>query len=97
MAEFIEVRATIEGHEKAAALAHGILRAGLATSIDIDEVPHPSTAPDAAAWRLTLITTKAHAPALERHIRGAGADCPVVSRPVAPDLDGFPDWLMDQT
>ncbi|WP_327589432.1 hypothetical protein OHA25_22350 [Nonomuraea sp. NBC_00507] len=92
MAEFIEVRATIEGRTKAAVVAHGILRAGLATSIDIDEVPHPS----ANAWQLTLITTDQHAPTLEQHIRGSGENGPIVSRPVSHDLDGYPAWLTDQ-
>ncbi|MFG1706417.1 hypothetical protein ACFLIM_24785 [Nonomuraea sp. M3C6] len=90
MAQFIEVRTTIEGHEKAAELAHGILRAGLATSIDITEVPHPA---DETAWELTLITTERQAPTLERHIRETG--CPIVSRPVTHDIDNYPDWLTD--
>ncbi|WP_188191837.1 hypothetical protein [Nonomuraea sp. SYSU D8015] len=88
MAEFIEVRTTIEGHERAAALADGILRAGLATSIDIDEAP-----PGESTWRLTLITTRRHAPALEREIRVVGGHGPIVAHPVAHDVDGYPDWL----
>ncbi|MGI5287634.1 hypothetical protein ACQEVF_30445 [Nonomuraea polychroma] len=92
MAEFIEVRATIEGRENAVAVAHDLLRAGLATSIDIDVVPHPS----ASAWRLTLITTDQLAPALEQHIRGSGGSGSIVSRPVTRDVGSYPDWLTNQ-
>jgi hypothetical protein len=91
MAEFIEVRATIIGHGKAAALAHGILDAGLATSIDIGEVPCGES-----MWELTLITTEQRAPILEQHIRDAGETGPIVARPVTHDVDGYPDWLTDQ-
>ncbi|MEQ4717751.1 hypothetical protein [Nonomuraea sp. B19D2] len=91
MAEFIEVRATIEGHERAAALAHAILGAGLAASIDIAEVP--SARPGEITWELILITTDRQAATLERHIRETGEGCSVVSAPVTHELDGYPDWL----
>ncbi|MFI7706464.1 hypothetical protein [Nonomuraea sp. NPDC049480] len=94
MAEFIEVRTTIEGHEKAAALANGILRAGLATSIDIDIDAAPSG--EGGTWQLTLITTERQAPTLEQHIRDAGQDGPIVAQPVIHDIEGYPDWLTDQ-
>ncbi|WP_433433222.1 hypothetical protein [Nonomuraea sp. CA-141351] len=93
MAEFIEVRATIEGYKEAAALAHAILSAGLAVSIDIAEVP--SARPGEITWELTLITTDRHAATLERHIRETGEGCTVVSTPVTHDADGYPDWLTD--
>ncbi|TMR17070.1 hypothetical protein ETD86_23745 [Nonomuraea turkmeniaca] len=93
MARLIEVRATIAGRTKAAAIANGILRAGLATSIDIEQVPHPSI----SAWQLTLITTVQHAETLEQHIRGSGEVGPIVSRPVAHDVDDYPDWLTNQS
>ncbi|TDD24350.1 hypothetical protein [Nonomuraea diastatica] len=96
MAEFIEVRATIEGHERAAVLANDILRAGLATSIDIAETPRPASRHDAISWELTLITTAGQAPALERHIWATGLECAIVSRPIVTDLDGPPDWLNDE-
>ncbi|SEH02505.1 hypothetical protein SAMN05444920_12743 [Nonomuraea solani] len=92
MAEYIEVRTTIEGHVRAAELAHGILRAGLATSIDIAEVPHPH---DGATWELTLITTQPQVTTLERHIREGGANRPIISEPDAYDFDRHPDWLID--
>ncbi|MEV0387830.1 hypothetical protein [Nonomuraea sp. NPDC050643] len=95
MAEFIEVRTTIEGHERAAELAHGILRAGLATSIDIAEVPHPAIAGNGVAWQLTLITTPPKVGTLERHIREVGADAPITSEPIIHDVDSYPDWLAD--
>ncbi|TDC09946.1 hypothetical protein E1267_05820 [Nonomuraea longispora] len=93
MAEFIEVRATVEGHERAAVLANGIFRAGLATSIDIAETPHPTAHHDEIAWELTLITTASQAPALERHIRETGFDSPIMSRPLVTDPDNRPDWF----
>ncbi|MGP3935454.1 hypothetical protein [Nonomuraea sp. KM88] len=100
MAEFIEVRATIEGHERAAVLANGILRAGLATSIDIAETPRPTARHDEISWELTLITTAWQAPALERHIRETGLDSAIVSRPVVADpgshLDRHPDRQTDR-
>ncbi|MGA4991609.1 hypothetical protein ACWCOT_32860 [Nonomuraea bangladeshensis] len=91
MAAFIEVRTTVEGHEKAAVLAHEILGADLATSIDIDEVP--GSPAGTSAWRLTLITTDAHAPAMEALLRAAGHTGPVESRPVTYDVDSYPDWM----
>ncbi|TMR94821.1 hypothetical protein EJK15_31925 [Nonomuraea basaltis] len=91
MAEFIEVRTTIDGHEKAAALAHGLLRAGLATSIDIDEVPS-----DESTWQLTLITAERQAHTVEQRIRETGENGPIISRPVTHDIDCYPDWLTDQ-
>ncbi|MFB9628563.1 hypothetical protein [Nonomuraea helvata] len=91
MAEFIEVRATVEGYERAAALAHALLGAGLAASIDIAEVP--SARPGAITWELTLVTTDRQAATLEQHIRQTGECCSVVSAPVAHDVDGYPDWL----
>ncbi|MEV0996550.1 hypothetical protein [Nonomuraea sp. NPDC050202] len=93
MAEFVEIRMTIGSHERAAELAHGILLAGLATSIDIAEAPDPAAPRDEPAWQLTLITTDEQAPMLERHVRGAGADAPIDCRPVIHDFDGHPDWL----
>ncbi|TDD35187.1 hypothetical protein E1286_39935 [Nonomuraea terrae] len=78
MGEFTEVRTTIDGHERAAELAHAILTAGLATSIDIAEVPVPHRAEP--AWQLTLVTTARELPLLERHIKETGAD--LVSEPV---------------
>ncbi|MEV0232598.1 hypothetical protein [Nonomuraea sp. NPDC050786] len=93
MAEFIEVRATVEGHEQAAALAHAILGAGLAASIDIAEVP--STRPGEITWELTLVTTDRHAATLEQHLRQTGECCSIVSAPVIHDVDGYPDWLGD--
>ncbi|MCK2212500.1 hypothetical protein MF672_001600 [Actinomadura sp. ATCC 31491] len=92
MAEFIEVRTTVEGHEKAAALAHEILGAGLATSIDIDEV---SSSAGTARWQLTLITTGVQAPEMEELIRASGDAGPIDSRPVTHDIDSYPDWLPD--
>ncbi|MFG1700552.1 hypothetical protein [Nonomuraea sp. NPDC049309] len=92
MAEFVEVRTLIEGHEAAADLAHGILLSGLATSIDIAEVPHPSAA-GATAWQLTLVTTEQQVPALERHVRRTGGDRPIDRVPIAHHFDGYPDWL----
>lgn len=89
MTEFIEVRTTVEGDERAAALAHGILGAGLATSIDIAEAP--SERPGEIAWELTLVTTDQHAATIERRLRQAGAG--VVTAPVAHDADAYPDWL----
>ncbi|MEW1839669.1 hypothetical protein AB0392_17130 [Nonomuraea angiospora] len=91
MAEFIEVRATVEGDERAAALAHGIFSAGLAASIDIAEVPSPRHG--TTVWELTLITTDGQVPTLERHIRETAGGCSVTSRPVTQDADGHPDWL----
>jgi hypothetical protein len=93
MTEFIEVRTTIEGHEKAAELAHGILRAGLATSIDLAEVPHPAACHDQVTWQLTLITTEPQASTLEQHIRESGEGGPISSQPVIHDIDHYPDWL----
>lgn len=94
MAEFFELRTTIEGHERAAELAHGILLAGLATSMDIAEVPNPAPHHDNAAWQLTLITTQRQVPILERHIRETGADI-IDCTPVIHDIDHYPDWLTD--
>ncbi|MFI7129583.1 hypothetical protein ACIBQ1_28060 [Nonomuraea sp. NPDC050153] len=91
MAEFIEVRATIEGHERAAALAHGILSTGLAASIDIAEVP--SARQGTTVWELTLITTDQQVHTLERHIRDSDGGCSIARRPVTNDADGYPDWL----
>ncbi|MEU4514699.1 hypothetical protein AB0G05_34815 [Nonomuraea wenchangensis] len=93
MSAFIEVRTTVEGHEKAAVLAHEILGADLATSIDIDEVPGSSTSAETSAWRLTLITTDAHAPAMEALLRASGHTGPIESRPVTYDIDSYPDWM----
>lgn len=94
MAEFFEVRTLIEGHEAAAELAHGILAAGLATSIDIAEVPQPSAA-GPTTWQLTLVTTGQQVPALERHMRSIGARHPIDREPIAHDFNGYPDWLSD--
>ncbi|NUS05624.1 MAG: hypothetical protein HOV97_24070 [Nonomuraea sp.] len=94
MAAFVEVRTTIEGHEQAAALAHAILLAGLATSIDIAEVPAEEAG---SAWQLTLIAPESEAAALERHIRANGEGGPVESHPIAHDLDDYPDWLTEDT
>ncbi|MEV4015835.1 hypothetical protein AB0J35_35575 [Nonomuraea angiospora] len=91
MPEFIEVRATVEGHERAAALARGIFSAGLAASIDIAELPSPHRG--TTVWELTLITTDGQATMLERRIRETDDGCSVTSRPVTPDADGYPDWL----
>ncbi|GAA3666997.1 hypothetical protein GCM10022224_033860 [Nonomuraea antimicrobica] len=93
MAEFLEVHTTIEGQERAAELAHGILLAGLATSIDIAEVPHPAPTPDGTAWQLTLITTERQVRTLERHIRETGGERAIDREPVVHDGDGHPDWL----
>ncbi|QYC44351.1 hypothetical protein Nocox_33920 [Nonomuraea coxensis DSM 45129] len=93
MAGFIEVRTTVEGHEKAAALAHEIMGADLATSIDIDEVPAPSSTAETSTWRLTLLIADAYAPALEALMRSSGHAGPVESRPVTHDIDSHPDWL----
>ncbi|MEV0615242.1 hypothetical protein AB0I81_18105 [Nonomuraea sp. NPDC050404] len=95
MAEFFEVRTTIEGHEKAASLAHGILLAGLATSIDIAEVPHPAPHCDGTAWQLTLITTERQVSELERHIRQTDATMPIDKEPVMQGFDSYPEWLAD--
>ena len=95
MAEFFEVRTTIEGRERAAGLAHGILLAGLATSIDIAEVPHPAPHRDDTAWQLTLITTERQVCTLERHIRETGEETPIDSEPVTHDIDRYHDWLTD--
>jgi len=94
MAEFVEVRTTIEGHEQAAELAHSILLAGLATSIDIAEVPAVTAG---SAWQLTLIAPRAQAAELERHIRANGESGPVESQPVLHDVDSYPDWLTEDT
>ncbi|MEO3873937.1 hypothetical protein ABGB18_34430 [Nonomuraea sp. B12E4] len=96
MAEFIEVHTTIEGHERAAELVHGILDAGLATSIDISEVP-PAAAlsEDVTTWELTFIAPAAQAPVLERHIRERGFGNLIVSLPVTHSLDNHPGWLTD--
>ncbi|NUR84506.1 MAG: hypothetical protein HOY71_10515 [Nonomuraea sp.] len=94
MAEFVEVRTTIEGHEQAAALAHTILLAGLATSIDIAEDPAEEAG---NAWQLTLIAPQAQAAALEQHIRANGESGPVESQPVLHDVDSYPDWLAEDT
>jgi hypothetical protein len=91
MPEFIEVRATVEGHERAAALARGIFSAGLAASIDIAELPSPRHG--TTVWELTLITTDGQVTMLERRIRETADGCSVTSRPVMPDADGYPDWL----
>ncbi|MEU6711579.1 hypothetical protein ABZ897_08860 [Nonomuraea sp. NPDC046802] len=93
MAEFIEVRTTIEGYERAATLSHRILGAGLATSIDIAEAPDPAGQP---VWELTFITTGEAAATLEEQLRANGDGGAVISRPVAHDLDSYPDWLPDQ-
>jgi hypothetical protein len=96
MAEFFEVRTTIKGHEKAASLAHGILLAGLATSIDIAEVPDPAPYSHEIAWQLTLITTERQVATLERHIRECGAgDTPIETVPVIHDVDNDPGRLAD--
>ncbi|WP_043630293.1 hypothetical protein [Nonomuraea candida] len=95
MAEFFEVRTTIEGHERAAALAHGILLTGLATSIDIAEVPNPAPGHDDTAWQLTLITTERQVSHVERHIRETAGDRPIDRDPVIHDIDRYPDWLAD--
>ncbi|MEU5863179.1 MULTISPECIES: hypothetical protein [unclassified Nonomuraea] len=92
MAEFIEVRTTIEGHEQAAALAHTILLAELATSIDIAEAP---AAEAGDSWQLTLITPRERAAALEAHIVANGGA--VDSQPVLHDIDTYPDWLTEDT
>jgi hypothetical protein len=94
MAEFIEVRTTIEGHEKAAAFAHGILIAGLATSIDIAQVPAKGSE---IAWELTLVTPQQQAAALEEHIRADDDAGPAVSQPVLNDIDACPDWLSNRS
>ncbi|MFI6919906.1 hypothetical protein ACIBIZ_08120 [Nonomuraea spiralis] len=94
MAEFIEVRTTIEGHEQAAALAHAILLAGLATSIDIAEVPSTETG---ISWQITLITPQTQAAALAAHIRANGGHGPIDSQPVLHDIDARPDWLTEET
>jgi hypothetical protein len=94
MAEFLEVRTTIEGHAQAAALAHSILLAGLATSIDIAEVPARDTG---IAWQLTLITPAPQSAALEQHIRARGAGGPIESQPILHDVDDYPDWLAEGT
>ncbi|MBB5773821.1 hypothetical protein [Nonomuraea jabiensis] len=91
MAEFIEVRATVEGHERAAALARGIFSAGLAASIDIAEVTSPRG--DTTVWELTLITTDGQVPTLERRIRETADGCSVTRRPITHDDDAYPDWL----
>ncbi|MGW0805639.1 hypothetical protein [Nonomuraea sp. NPDC002799] len=96
MAEFIEVRTTVEGHERAAALTHGILDAGLATSIDIAEVTQPAQAGDETTWQLTFITTAAQVGILEERIRESGHGGPIISQPVLHDLDAYPDWLPGQ-
>ncbi|MFC4122677.1 hypothetical protein [Nonomuraea zeae] len=95
MTEFIEVRTTIEGHEKAAELAHGILRSGLATSIDLTEVAQPAAPHDRTTWQLTLITTEQQAPALELHIRDVDRHAPISRQPVSEDIDAYPDWLIN--
>ncbi|MEU8319856.1 hypothetical protein AB0C33_15965 [Nonomuraea sp. NPDC048881] len=94
MAEFIEVRTTIEGHEQAAALAHTILLAGLATSIDIAEVP---AAEAGLSWQLTLITPREQAAELAAHIGANGGAGTVEAQPVLHDIDAYPDWLIEDT
>ncbi|MGR6915272.1 hypothetical protein ACU635_13590 [[Actinomadura] parvosata] len=95
MAEFVEIRMTIESHERAAELAHGILLACLATSIDIAEAPDQPVHRDTPTWQLTLITTNEQVPALEGHLRSTGATAPLDCRPVIQEFEGYPDWLMD--
>ncbi|GAA2213408.1 hypothetical protein GCM10009850_088700 [Nonomuraea monospora] len=92
MAEYFEVRMTIESHERAAELAHGILLAGLATSIDITEAPDQPIHRDEPVWQLTLIATDEQIPTLQRYI-GGGA--PIDCQPVNHDFDSYPDWLTD--
>ncbi|SDJ58538.1 hypothetical protein SAMN05421874_102312 [Nonomuraea maritima] len=77
MGEFTEVRATIFGHENAAELAHAILSAGLASSIDIAEVPAPHQ--DEPAWELTLVTPAPQAPLVEERLRQAGLGATIVT------------------
>ncbi|TYB67718.1 hypothetical protein FXF51_13125 [Nonomuraea sp. PA05] len=95
MAEYFEVRMAIESHERAAELAHGILLAGLATSIDIAEAPDQPIHRDEPVWQLTLIATDEQVPTLERHIMSSGGGAPIDCRPVNHDFDSYPDWLTD--
>ncbi|SDM68495.1 hypothetical protein [Nonomuraea jiangxiensis] len=95
MSEFIEVHTTIEGHERAAELIHGILGADLATSIDISEVPRAGgSSGDITTWELTFITPARRVPDLERHIKERDGGL-IVSLPVTHDLNDYPDWLAD--
>lgn len=93
MAEFFEVRTTIEGHERAAELAHELLLTGLATSIDIAELPHQAPGRDGTAWQLTLIAAERHVSHLEQRIKATNGSLPIDTEPVAHDMDDYPDWL----
>ncbi|NRQ36782.1 hypothetical protein HII36_33835 [Nonomuraea sp. NN258] len=89
MAEFVEIRATVEGHEKAAEVAHAILCEGLATSIEISEVPSPGPG---ISWQLTLIAPATDRDRLERRLERAGGDL-AAAVPVQAGFDPCPDWL----
>jgi hypothetical protein len=82
MAETVEVHTTVEGQERAVELAHTILRAGLAHSIDLSPVAGSGAeGGEISTWKLSALTTGAWLAAVEEHFERARCD-------VVPPLPG---------
>jgi uncharacterized protein involved in tolerance to divalent cations len=99
MAEFIEVRTTVEGREAATQLAHSIVGARLAASVEISETTRVIRwdvgIEDAALWRLTIITTESLFPALRKHILEGQEDenPPLTTTPLEAGSERYREWL----
>ncbi|MEU0571313.1 hypothetical protein ABZ297_38775 [Nonomuraea sp. NPDC005983] len=65
MAEIIEVRTTVVGHDKAVELTRSLLLSGLAASVDISQA---TPAGEDVTWQLAIATTEDLLPALYEHL-----------------------------
>ncbi|SDL47464.1 divalent cation tolerance protein CutA [Nonomuraea jiangxiensis] len=72
MVEFIEVHLTVDAPDKASRLAHGLLHAGLAATVDISEVTRlirrEGGIEETSAWQLGVVTTAGRLADIERHV-----------------------------
>ncbi len=99
MAEFIEVRTTVEGREAATQLAHGIVGAKLAASVEISETTRVIRwdvgIEGAALWQLAIVTTESLLPALRKHILESQEDenPPITTTPLEAGSERYREWL----
>ncbi|SEG96949.1 Uncharacterized protein involved in tolerance to divalent cations [Nonomuraea solani] len=103
MAELIEVHTTVEGQEKAADLAHDILRAGLAASIDLSPVTRlvrwETGVEETGAWKVAALTVDTRLPALRQRIERAHGDAvvpPILTFPVTTGSEAYLEWLHNE-
>jgi periplasmic divalent cation tolerance protein len=99
MAEFIEVRTTVEGREVATQLAHGIVSAGLAASVEISETTRVIRwdvgIEEAALWQLAIVTIEGLLPALREQILQGRDDenPPITTTPMEAGSERYLEWL----